>query len=63
MMAKHATDALLDRGFPACTHPDCGGSGFCATDRIRLRARILARTAYRMGQRAKKVTPPRKVKR
>lgn len=51
-MLKHPTDALVEKAFPACTHPDCGGSGHCATDHFHLRARALARLSFARGKRA-----------
>lgn len=49
---QHPTDALVAKAFPACTHPDCGGVGHCATDHFHLRARVLARLAFNAGKRA-----------
>lgn len=52
-LKTHPTDNMVERAFPKCTHPDCGGAGHCATDRFHLRARILARLAYAAGRRSK----------
>ncbi len=39
---------LLTRyGFGPCSHPDCGGSGSCATDYIHRRAAQLVERALR----------------
>lgn len=55
-MRAHPTDGMVERAFPKCSHPDCGGAGQCATDRFHLKARVLARLAYLSGKRAARKT-------
>lgn len=56
MNAKQIAALLKKHGFGACSHPDCGPRGVCASSYVHRRAEALVREAVRLTKRAARKT-------